>query len=151
MNALTITRTIAAPHGLVWDVLVNRMEDWWCPKPWRAEIVLQERRAGGAANMVMHGPNGELMPNEGLYLAWEEGRRFVVTDAVKVDVATGAFLPSGPFMIGSWEVAAEGDGTRYTASARHWTEDAMKQHQDMGFEAGWNAAADQLQALCEAG
>ncbi|KUR72833.1 ATPase [Novosphingobium fuchskuhlense] len=151
MNALTITRIIAAPTERVWDVLVNRMEEWWCPRPWRAEIVLQERRAGGAANMVMHGPNGEVMPNEGMYLAWDEGRRFVVTDAVRLDPATGTFLPSGPFMIGTWEVAAEGDGTRYTASARHWTEEAMKQHRDMGFEAGWNAAADQLQALCEAG
>lgn len=151
MNALTIARFIAAPPEKVWDVLVNQMEEWWCPKPWRAEIVAQERRPGGRANMIMHGPNGETMPNEGLYLAWDEGRRFVVTDAVKVDAETGAFLPSGPFMIGSWEIAPEGDGTRYTATARHWTEEAMKQHADMGFEAGWNAAADQLQALCAAG
>ena len=151
MNALTITRFIAAPPEKVWDVLVNRMEEWWCPKPWRAEIVAQERRPGGRANMIMHGPNGETMPNEGLYLAWDEGRRFVATDAVKFDAETGAFLPSGPFMIGSWEIVPEGDGTRYTASARHWTEEAMQQHAEMGFEAGWNAAADQLQALCAAG
>lgn len=101
--------------------------------------------------MVMHGPDGETMPNHGIYLAWDEGRRFVVTDAVKVDPETGAFLPSGPFMIGTWEVSAEAGGTRYTASANHWTEEAMNQHRAMGFEAGWNAAADQLQALCEAG
>ncbi len=149
MQTLTITRTIAAPPERVWDMLVNRMEDWWCPKPWRAEIVVQERRPGGRANMVMYGPNGETMPNEGLYLAWDEGRRFVVTDAVRVDAETGAFVPSGPFMIGTWEVSAEGDGTRYNASASHWTEEAMNRHRDMGFEAGWNAAADQLQALCE--
>ena len=151
MNALTISRTIAAPPAKVWDVLVNRMEDWWCPKPWRAELTVQERFPGGRANMFMHGPDGEKMPHEGLYLAWDEGRRMVVTDAVKVDPETGAFLPSGPFMIGSWEIAPEGDGTRYTASARHWTEEAMNQHAEMGFEAGWNAAADQLQALCEEG
>lgn len=151
MHTLSITRTITAPPERVWDMLVNRMEDWWCPKPWRAEIVAQERRPGGRADVVMHGPNGETMPNEGMYLAWDEGRRFVVTDAVKVDPDTGAFLPSGPFMIGTWEVSAEGAGTRYTASASHWTEEAMNRHRDMGFEAGWNAAADQLQALCEAG
>jgi uncharacterized protein YndB with AHSA1/START domain len=149
MNALTVTRTMAASPERVWDLLVNRMEDWWCPKPWRAELTVQERRPGGCANMIMHGPDGESMPHEGLYLAWDEGRRMVVTDAVKVDPATGAFLPSGPFLIGSWEIAAEGEGTRYTASAWHWTEDAMKQHAEMGFEAGWGAAADQLKALCE--
>jgi uncharacterized protein YndB with AHSA1/START domain len=101
--------------------------------------------------MVMHGPDGETMPHEGVFLAWDEGRRMVTTDAVTVDPATGAFLPSGPFMIGSWEIEAEGDGTRYTASACHWTEEAMRQHAEMGFEAGWGACADQLQALCEAG
>lgn len=58
---------------------------------------------------------------------------------------------SGPFMIGIWTIAAEGDGTRYTAVARHWTEEAARNHADMGFEAGWGACADQLKALREGG
>ena len=41
--------------------------------------------------------------------------------------------------------------TRYTARARHWTDEAKKQHEEMGFEPGWGACADQLKALCEAG
>jgi uncharacterized protein YndB with AHSA1/START domain len=144
MHELSITRHIAAPVERVWDVLVNRQEEWWCPKPWYAKIVEQDRRPGGRCAMVMYGPDGEEMPQEGVFLAWDEGRRFVSTDAVTAD-----FQPAGPFMIGIWEVAPEGDGTRYTASARHWTEEAMRQHAEMGFETGWNACTDQLQALCE--
>ena len=45
----------------------------------------------------------------------------------------------------------EGDGTRYTARARHWNVDTAQQHADMGFEEGWGICADQLKALCEAG
>lgn len=146
MHELSITRHIAAAPEKVWDVLANRQEEWWCPKPWRITMVEQDRRPGGRSAMVMHGPNGEEMPQDGIFLAWDDGRRFVATDAV-----TAGFVPSGPFMIGIWEIAPEGDGTRYTASARHWTEEAMRQHADMGFEAGWNACADQLQALCEHG
>ena len=145
MHELSITRRINAAPEKVWDVLANRQEEWWCPKPWTIEMVAQERRPGGRSAMIMRGPDGEELPQEGIFLAWDEGRRFVTTDAVKFD-----FEPSDPFMIGIWEIEADGDGTRYTARARHWTEDAMKQHADMGFEEGWGACADQLKALCEA-
>jgi uncharacterized protein YndB with AHSA1/START domain len=47
------------------------------------------------------------------------------------------------------EIAPEGDGTRYTARARHWSDEARKQHEEMGFVAGWQACADQLKALSE--
>ena len=64
--------------------------------------------------------------------------------------ADGTLLPSGPFMIGCWAIAPEDGGTRYTATARHWTDEAASQHASMGFQEGWGAAADQLKALCEA-
>lgn len=146
MHELSITRHIAAPVEKVWDVLANRQEEWWCPKPWRATIIAQERRAGGRSAVLMHGPDGEESPHDGIFLAWDEGHRFIATDAITAD-----FMPAGPFMIGIWEVVAEGDGTRYTATARHWTQEAMQQHAEMGFEQGWGACADQLQALAEAG
>lgn len=147
---LTVTRLIDAPPETVWEVMTNRQTEWWCPKPWRAEIDHQDRRAGGRCDMTFYGPDGEKMPQNGIYLAWDEGRRFVITDAV-----TGDFEPAGPFMIGIWEIAPAkvngGTGTRYTASARHWTDEAKKQHEEMGFAEGWGACADQLKALCEEG
>ena len=48
-------------------------------------------------------------------------------------------------------IAPEGDGTRYTATARHWDEDTARRHAEMGFEQGWGVCADQLKALCESG
>jgi len=143
-NELSVTRFIAAPPAKVWDVLANRQAEWWCPTPWRVELQVQERRAGGRCQMVMRGPEGEEIPQDGIYLAWEEGRRIVSTDAL-----TGDFQPSGPFMVGIWEIEPEGDGTRYTARARHWTLEARDQHLAMGFEPGWNAVADQFKTLCE--
>ncbi|EEF25246.1 conserved hypothetical protein [Ricinus communis] len=52
-------------------------------------------------------------------------------------------------MIGIFEIAPEGNGTRYTASARHWTTDKLEEHRKMGFEEGWSAVAEQLKALAE--
>jgi uncharacterized protein YndB with AHSA1/START domain len=144
-TALSITRFIAARPAKVWEVMADRQNEWWCPAPWRAEVDRQDRRPGGVCKLTMYGPNGEVEPQNGLYLAFEEGRRFITTDAVVDD-----FRPAGPFMIGIWEIAPEGTGTRYTATARHWTKEACRQHADMGFLDGWGACADQLTAICEA-
>lgn len=143
-HELRVTRHIAAPPAAVWTAMTDRMAEWWCPAPWRAEPTVQERRPGGRCEMVMHGPDGEVMPQNGIYLAWDEGRRFATTDAIAGDLE-----PAGPFMIGIWQIEPEGEGTRYTAVARHWSEDAARQHEEMGFTPGWTAAADQLAALCE--
>ena len=142
---MSVTRYIDAKPEHVWTVMVDRQEEWWCPKPWRAEIDVQDRRPLGACNMTFYGPDGEESPQNGVYLAYDEGKRFVTTDAVTAD-----FEPTGPFMIGIWEIAPEGDGTRYTATARHWSEETARQHEEMGFTEGWGACADQLKALCEA-
>ena len=149
---LSITRFIAAPPETVWQVMTERQEEWWCPVPWRTEILFQDWRAGGRCEMTMHGPDGENHPQMGIFLEVVPGVRWTATDAFTLD-EQGRYIPAGPFMVGTWEIAAanEGDvdGTRYTATARHWTEEAHQSHADMGFEAGWATCADQLAALCE--
>lgn len=141
---LSVTRFIAAPPAHVWAVMTDRIEEWWCPKPWHAEFALLERRAGGASTCTMYGPDGEVQPHRGFVLAWDEGQRFAFTDAI-----VGDLEPAGPFMIGIWSIEAEAAGTRYTAIARHWTADDCARHEEMGFDEGWGACADQLVALCE--
>ncbi len=145
MHELVITRLIAATPATVWDVMVNRTNEWWCPKPWRAEMDFGSRAPGGLSEAVMYGPDGEKNRHPGFILAWDEGHRFAFTDAI-----VGDLEPSGPFMLGIWEIEAEGDGTRYTARARHWTPESKAHHLEMGFVEGWGTCADQLQALCEA-
>lgn len=144
-HELKVTRHIAAPPAKVWDVMTNRTEEWWCPRPWRAVFERFERRPGGVSMVTMYGPDGEVNKHDGFVLAWDEGRRFAFTDAIKPDL-----MPDGPFMLGIWTIEPEGDGTRYTAVARHWSEETMKTHAEMGFDDGWGVCADQLQALCEA-
>lgn len=153
MEPLVVNRFIAAPPEKVWDVLSNRQDEWWCPPPWRCETKVMERKAGGRWYSVMHGPDGEQMENDGLMLEWEEGRRFVGTDAIQI--VDGEFVPTPAFMIGTWaiELATQdgADGTLYTASAHHWSEEARARHVEMGMIEGWKTCADQLATLCESG
>lgn len=142
---LSVTRLIDAPVAIVWAVATQRMQEWWCPKPWTVEIIEQDWRAGGRSAIVMRGPDGEEMPQEGVFLEVSPGRRFVFTDALTV-----GWQPQTPFMVGTMEFVEESGKTRYTGSARHWTREACERHKAMGFEQGWTAVAEQLAALAEA-
>ncbi|WP_033074645.1 SRPBCC domain-containing protein [Sphingopyxis sp. MWB1] len=149
-HQLSISIHIDATPEKVWEVMTQRMTEWWCPKPWSVTLDDIDLRTGGRCAMTMHGPNGETMPSDGIFLEVIPGRRFVSTDAVILD-ADGRPAPSEAFMIGGWEIEPDGDGTRYTGWARHWTNEARQKHEDMGFTPGWTAVAEQLKALCEAG
>jgi uncharacterized protein YndB with AHSA1/START domain len=143
-HELRIDRVIDAPLEAVWRAWTEHQEEWFCPKPWRMEIVEQQLVPGGRSAMVMKGPDGEEMPMEGMILEVVPQQRIVSTDAL-----TSGWVPRGPFMVRIDEFAAEGDKTRYSAIARHWTAEAKEQHATMGFEQGWGAATDQLEAVAQ--
>lgn len=139
---LTIERLIDAPVDTVWRAWTGHFEQWFVPRPWTVELIAQDLRPGGRSAMVMRGPNGEEMPSEGVFLEVVPGRRIVSTDAF-----AAGWVPKEAFMVRIDTFAEEDGRTRYTATARHWTEDARAQHEAMGFEAGWNAATDQLEEV----
>ena len=120
------------------------LSQWFAPKPWRITDAIVEPRPGGRFQFTMHGPDGEAFPNTGVFLEVIPNRRLITTDAF-----TPEWKPSGqPFMAARIEMEPTGDGkTRYTATASHWSEAAMKQHEQMGFHEGWGTVADQLNAL----
>lgn len=140
VHELSITRLIDSPRAAVWHAWAEHGDDWFCPRPWRAEFVAQELRGGGRSVIVMRGPAGEENRLEGVYLEVVPGERVVSTDALTAD-----WRPQGPFMVRIDTFADEDGRTRYTATARHWTAEARDTHRAMGFEAGWNAATDQLE------
>lgn len=145
-NELVLDRVLNASREKLWRCWTDPklMEEWFCPKPWYVSDAVLDLRPGGEFSTVMHGPDGEEFPNTGIYLEIVEGRKLVFTDAF----APG-WVPAGrPFMVAEVTFEDEGEGrTRYIARARHWTEEAKKEHEAMGFHPGWNAAADQLEAL----
>ncbi|MDZ3830578.1 MAG: SRPBCC domain-containing protein [Sphingopyxis sp.] len=148
-HQLSISILIDATPEKVWEVMTGRMAEWWCPAPWTMSLDDIDLRSGGRCAMTMHGPQGEKVVSDGLFLEVVPGRRFVTTDAVRRD-PDGRLAPAAPFMIGGWEIEPEGGGTRYTGWARHWNDAARQQHQEMGFTPGWTAVGEQLKALCEA-
>ncbi|MGE0742704.1 MAG: SRPBCC family protein [Hyphomonadaceae bacterium] len=146
-HELAIDLVLAAPADKLFRCYVEPalLRQWFAPKPWTIKSVDIDPRAGGRMAFVMASPEGEEFPNVGLYLDVTPNKRIVTTDAVTPD-----FQPAGPFMIAEVTFEDLGDGrTRYRATARHWTEETLKQHEQMGFEPGWTQTAKQLEALAQ--
>ena len=143
---LVLERVIDAPPEKVFRAYTDPsiLSQWFAPKPWSISDMVLEPRPGGRFNFVMHGPDGERFPNSGIYLEIVENRRIISTDALTPD-----WKPAGaPFMVARIDLEPTGDGrTRYRATASHWTEAAMKQHEQMGFHDGWGQVADQLNQI----
>ncbi len=122
------------------------LKQWFCPAPWTVSKAHVDPRPGGRSFIVMNGPNGEVMPNEGVYLEVIPNEKIVFTDAY-----TSGWQPSAkPFFTGIITFdEAEGGKTKYTARARHWKEEDKAMHEQMGFEVGWGICAQQLEALAK--
>ena len=147
-HELVLTRIIDAPREKLYRCWTepDLLRHWFVPKPWTVARAEMDVRPGGSSLVVMRSPEGQEMPNPGVFLEVVENERLVMTDAY-----TSAWVPSAkPFMTAIVTFEDLGGGkTRYTARARHWTAEDRAAHEKMGFHEGWGICADQLAALAK--
>jgi uncharacterized protein YndB with AHSA1/START domain len=146
-TTLTIHRHLKASRDKVWRCWSegDLLKQWYCPKPWWVSVADIDVRPGGKSTIVMNGPNGEENLIHGQYLDVKDGVSQVFSDAFVGDWIPGS---SPPFTTGYVVLSDAPDGgTLMEWGARHWSVETTEQHRAMGFEAGWNAAADQLDTL----
>ena len=143
-----LTRIIDAPREKLYRCWTEPelLRRWFVPRPWTVARAEMDVRPGGSSLVVMRSPEGQEMPNPGVFLEVVENERLVMTDAY-----TSAWVPSAkPFMTAIVTFENLGGGkTRYTARARHWTAEDRAAHEKMGFHEGWGICADQLAALAK--
>jgi uncharacterized protein YndB with AHSA1/START domain len=142
---LVLTRLINAPRAKVYRAWTEPelLKQWFAPLPYTTPVAELDVRPGGANLIVMRDPQGNDLPNSGVYLEVVKNERLVFTDAY-----TKAWEPSKkPFMTVILTFEDEGGKTRYTARVRHWTVADREAHEKMGFHKGWGQCADQLEAL----
>lgn len=145
-HELVLERILDAPRDKIFRCWTQPelLKQWFAPKPWTTPVAELDVRPGGAANIVMRSPEGQDFPNPGVYLEVVPNERLVFTDAFGP-----GWRPAGqPFMVAEIRLEDAGPGkTKYTATARHWTEESRKQHEAMGFHEGWGRCAAQLEQL----
>jgi uncharacterized protein YndB with AHSA1/START domain len=136
---------LEAPRAAIWRCWTEPelLKQWFTPRPWTTPSAELDVRPGGSFHAVMRSPDGDESAVPGVYLEVIPEEKLIFTDAF-----TSAWQPSEkPFMTAIITLADEGDGTRYTATARHWTAEDRNTHEKMGFYDGWGQCADQLEAL----
>jgi uncharacterized protein YndB with AHSA1/START domain len=123
----------------------ERFPEWFCPKPWRAEVAKMELKPGGAWNTTMYGPDGEVFENPGVYLEVVPNQKIVFSDAF-----TEGWVPveDGGMMTCVLTFERRPDGkTLYLARCGHPSVEKLKQHEQMGFHDGWGIVAEQCEAV----
>jgi len=142
---LVLTRIIPAKREKLYRAWTEPelLKQWFAPAPYTTPVAELDVRPGGTTRIVMRDPDGNDLPNPGVYLEVVPNERIVMTDAF-----TSAWGPSEkPFMTAIVTFEDAPGGTRYTARVRHWSVEDRKTHEEMGFHQGWGQCADQLAAL----
>ncbi|MDP2062453.1 MAG: SRPBCC family protein [Phaeovulum sp.] len=142
---LTLHRHIAAPPAIVWRLWTepHLLMQWFAPRPTKTVEAVLDVQPGGRFYTSMLLPDGSEHASEGCFLLTEPGRRLVFTDCL-----LAGFRPAPkPFFTADISLAAVPGGTDYLVRALHANEATARRHAEMGFEAGWGAATDQLAAL----
>lgn len=145
---LEITRIIKAPRSVVWQAWTSpdQFAQWWIPAPALCRVVQMDVRPGGALLTEMSEGGGAFGPHmDACYLAVEEGRKIVLTNAL-----SGGWRPAAsPFMTAVISLDDHDQGTAYRAHVLHKDAETRAWHEEMGFFDGWGTVAAQLAALVE--
>lgn len=77
-NTIHITREFAAPIDLVWKAWTEDeiLDQWWGPKPWRAETKKMDFREGGCWLYAMVSPEGEKHWSKGNFISIKKEKYF---------------------------------------------------------------------------
>lgn len=120
------------------------MVKWFTPAPWKTVAAEVDARPGGKCEVTMQSPEGETIPPmTGCVLHADPGKAYIFTSCLMP-----GFRPSPePNFTGAILIEPAEGGAKYTAIAMHKDSADRNQHAEMGFEAGWNAALDQMIAM----
>jgi uncharacterized protein YndB with AHSA1/START domain len=147
---LSFERVIDIPPALVWLAWTTpeHLKKWFTPAPWQTVDCEIDLRPGGMFRTVMRSPEGQEFPNLGCYLEIIPNERLVWTNALAPGFRPAPLtsaLPCNQFAItATLSLEPQGQGSKYSACVAHADTASLKKHADMGFEAGWGKALEQL-------
>jgi PhnB protein len=141
---INVSRMFAAPINLVWDAWTRPeiMDQWWAPKPWRAETKRMDFREGGQWIYAMVGPENEKLWCSANYVSIHELEDFRLASGFCDENGT---VDTG-FPSVQWHVRfeAKGEETLVEVEIRFDAEEHIEKYIEMGFREGFTAGLNNL-------
>ena len=146
-KSILISREFNAPLANVWRAYTESelLEQWWAPKPWRAESKKMEFKVGGYWLYAMVGPENEKHWGRMNYLKIVHHKSFTIEDVFCDD--EGNVNQTLPASRGSIEFTDTANGTLVEFKMIYPTEKDLQTIIEMGFEQGITACFEQLEIL----
>ena len=140
-------RKFDAPLHQLWQAYTEPelIDQWWAPKPWKAETKSMDFRPDGKWHYDMVGPDGERHSAVQIFSEIEPEDYFAGIDAFADEHGE----IKGDMPVAKWKNAfVEEDGkTTVIAEALYPSKDALQTVIDMGMEQGLSKAHDNLDEL----
>lgn len=148
-NTIHVTRDFDAPLQLVWKAwtVPEILDQWWGPKPWRAETKSMDFREGGHWLYAMVGPEGEKHWSMSTFLSIEIEQK--ITSKGGFSDEHGVINTDLPRDVFESQFDAMDNKTRVNVTLSFESLEDLEQNLAMGFQEGFTMGLNQLDELLE--
>lgn len=146
-NTIKVRREFLASLKLVWAAWTEKelLDQWWGPKPWRAETKSMDFREGGHWLYAMISPEGEKHWSMSKYLTIETEKYFKTKGGFSDE--NGILDPDSPQDTFECKFNPEGVHTLVTITLTFDTLEDLEATIKMGFKEGFTTGLNQLDEL----
>ena len=146
-----VDRSFDAPVDLVWEAWTDSeiLDEWWAPKPWKAETKSMNFKEGGRWHYAMVGPEGEKHWSLLDYKKIDLKRKFEALDAFCDE--EGNVSENMPRSYWENTFVREGDSTLVEIAIRYDKLEDLEKYIEMGFKEGFSMGLENLDEYLAAG
>ncbi|MFV8337309.1 SRPBCC family protein [Flavobacterium sp. RSP29] len=146
-KSILVSRTFTAPLDKVWRAYTESelLQQWWAPKPWKAETKSMRFSVGGYWLYAMVGPENEKHWGRMDYTAITPHLSFEIKDSFCDE--KGTINTSLPIAAGTIVFTTTVSGTLVEFKMFYSNEKEIETMIQMGFEQGITACLEQLETL----
>lgn len=141
---VTVVRNFDATVEQVWRAWTesNLLDQWWAPKPWKAETKKMDFTVGGTWLYAMVGPEGEKQWSRADFTDIQPFKSFSAADSFCDEEGNPVSEPPGM----KWKNTFQeiDGGTQVTIEINFESEADLQKILEMGFEQGFTAALTNL-------
>jgi|SRR5882672_9629436 len=144
---LKVIREFDAPVEQVWKAWTESrlLDQWWAPKPWKANTKSMDFRNGGVWLYYMEGPDGSRHYCRADYTSVTPNKGFIGDDAFCDE--NGNIVNELPMMHWKAEFSKGGEGTKVEIEISFASEADLEKIVEMGFKEGFASAHNNLDQL----